>query len=250
MKKLQFQERIDTPGWPMMEVRRERLPHMDASRMSLCCIDHGNVYAQYVVTDCEWDMLVTKRAVFTHLAKLAERGKGWLWYIRERMAEMQVGDHGVMAFAEQDRDCAKNVGDKVIGWPQAYAGKRKGRIDEIVCGFGVGAGSMVGQSHDLYLNKWCGLRDNDVDSVLIGQAFVANVKQTLAGVLEKNKDNESIKKVTTNMRKNQGRIVEDVWRMPVYETVESLCAMHFSGVEVFHADEEMTWTMFLNERRT
>lgn len=231
----------------MMEVRKESIGFGKAHRFSLCCQKHRHVYAQIDIENSRPETAVTGRkysAVLAQLFDIAKRDMGWLWHIREVFSGLKVGDVGSFPFAEEDRPLEVNVGDIDIGWPHASASKPSGRIDEIDISFG------FGDAKCMTINRWCGMRENaNARAIVEGQAFIACVKESAINALKRNKDDKIVKEVLSDMRRTQGRIVEDVWRMPVYEVVELLCGLRAAGVEVFHADEEMTWTMFLNRRR-
>lgn len=245
MRDLASQERIEVPGMPMMDLRKDMQTYRLRWLFTLCCQRHKHVYAQIEVGDMEWGFNESRAVVYRRLFDIARRDMGWMWHIRERFADLVVGDAGSAPFAEEDRPLALSVDERAIGWPHASAHKTPRRIDEIDCVLGVGSSGPKFMT----LNKWCGLSSAlNAKQILAGQAFVACVRQSLSGVLERNKDNEGVKAALAQMRRAQGRIVEDVWRMPVYEVVEALCGLRAAGVEVFHADEEMTWDMFLSGR--
>lgn len=241
-----YAERFDTPTWQMMEVRRQRMQYAHVSRVTLCCQAGKHIYAQLDnVDDDRIDDPDERKRVFAELADRAREDHGWLWYIREELGEHSVSDAGVVNLAAYEDICVR---EDEIGWPMAMATAEVHKSDVFVCQFGLGV--QDGATREIEMRQWCGMKQGSARTMLSVQAFVANMRMALAGVIFKNAENAVIKKIIDEMRRRQRRISEDVWRLPVYAAVENLCELRFGGVEVFHADEEFTWTMFLNKRRT
>lgn len=240
---LQSREKFDAP-WPMMEIRHALSQDtLDRDRLVLCCQPHSRVYAEISFREAGLDhtghfVAQRRRDVLGELSARALARYGWLWWTRMRLMEVQAGATEVHSIPTTKATIICGPND--IGWPGAEAHKNQHVADAFQLMLGIGS-DAARDWWSLGIDKWTTVGIRDPAEAVAAQAFIANLRSASDRWYRRTPLVE-LKPIAKGLKMDNGP-----WRAPVYDVAELMCAAYRN--DVFHADEEMTWTMFLNKRR-
>lgn len=211
--------------WPLVDIRRAMLMSRRQEALHLCC-NQGHTYSVFVTDIHDYKRNPGERV--KAIAALQQRARdqaGWLWWIRERLFDMEAAGNEVHLLPElRPNEPMVTVDENDIGWPGARASSGLDNSSITVTYGTIGGGHGV--TMDVHIDQWTTIRqDLTREQAVAAQAFCACVRHTA---------------IVCGMN--------NAWRQSIYSVVEWMCTRKRNGNSVFHPDEELTWEMFMRKR--